>query len=97
MARMKDRLTKSGNAITLKSHHVFPTTRPGRDPHTTVHREMATHIGILPTDILNAVTTQLQDQPRFLRLPHPRTGMCQLCTVRFKGQTATRCPLVVFT
>ncbi|KAF9652960.1 hypothetical protein BDM02DRAFT_3088479 [Thelephora ganbajun] len=39
---------------------------------------MTTHISVLPTDILDVVTTQVNDQPRFLRLPHPRTGVPSL-------------------
>jgi len=39
------------------------------------------HIGILPNDVLDALSTRLNEEPsalRFLRLPHPRTGVPSL-------------------
>ena len=72
MAWVKDRLP--GNAIVTRipsrvlGKRVWPRTP------TIVHCEMTTHIGVLPTDILDAVADQSQDQLRFVRLLHPRTG-----------------------
>ncbi|KAI0344673.1 hypothetical protein BDW22DRAFT_1354793 [Trametopsis cervina] len=47
---------------------------------------MATHVGILPNDVLDTLLSQLEDSDsaqqqrnlRFLRLPHPRTGVPSL-------------------
>ena len=95
MAQVEDRFTKTGSTIILKSHHVLSPRRVLTATPTVIRYQMATHIGILPTDILDVVTTQLQDQPRFLRLPHPRTGMCQCYTNRLEGLMATRRPFII--
>ncbi|KIJ67963.1 hypothetical protein HYDPIDRAFT_107506 [Hydnomerulius pinastri MD-312] len=46
---------------------------------------MDTHFAVLPLDVIDIVTSQLEDQSsqilrsaRFLRLPHPRTGIASL-------------------
>ena len=74
-ARVKDRPTKPRNTIVLKFRHVPSLKRVLPRSPTIVPREMTTHVGVLPTDILNVVTDKLRGHPRFLRLPHPRTGV----------------------